>query len=178
MMYGQQPMYGQATTSNDLMWIHNLRCSVQLIKIEKWDKKIFEKNVVHDSGAANNFVRVIVTYAIVAFAYFILWRKRIRFAGHSIWTNQTRLGRWKNLTNDSYSDIYIAVFGLGVFGMARRHALVSLRHAAPSQCQTAPFLFFFKFFFKDCYYNLEKRWQARQILWLRVAPMPTSPLPM
>ena len=38
------------------------------------------------------------------------------------------------------------VFGLGVFGMARRHALVSLRHAAPSQRHAAPFLFYFNFF--------------------------------
>ena len=35
----------------------------------------------------------------------------------------------------------IAVFGLGVFGMARRHALVSLRHAAPSQHHAAPYFF-------------------------------------
>ena len=36
------------------------------------------------------------------------------------------------------------VFGLGVFGMARRHALVSLRHAALSQRHAAPssFLYF------------------------------------
>ena len=47
------------------------------------------------------------------------------------------------------------VFGLGVFCMARRHALVSLRHAAPSQ-RHAVFFFFF-FFFKDYYNNLKKR---------------------
>ena len=46
-----------------------------------------------------------------------------------------------------------AVFGLGVFSMARRHALVSLRHAlvslrhaAPSQRHAAFFLFFFFIF--------------------------------
>ena len=45
-------------------------------------------------------------------------------------------------------------FGLGVFSMARRHALVSLRHAlvslrhaAPSQRHAAPFFFFFFFNF-------------------------------
>ena len=45
--------------------------------------------------------------------------------------------------------MYVTVFGLGVFGMARRHALVSLRHAAPSQRQAAPssfFSFFLHFF--------------------------------
>ena len=50
------------------MSIHDRRCSVQLIKIAKRDKKIFEKkHRVQDSGAANNYVRVIVTYAVVAF---------------------------------------------------------------------------------------------------------------
>ena len=33
------------------------------------------------------------------------------------------------------------VFGLGVFSMARRHALVSLRHAAPSQRHAALYFF-------------------------------------
>ena len=40
------------------------------------------------------------------------------------------------------------VFGLGVFGMARRHALVSLRHAAPSQRHAAPYFFFLIFFLR------------------------------
>ena len=39
-----------------------------------------------------------------------------------------------------YNDMYdITVFGLGVFSMALRHALVSLRHAALSQRHAAPF---------------------------------------
>ena len=36
----------------------------------------------------------------------------------------------------------VPVFGLGVFSMARRHALVLLRHAAPSSF----YLIFFNFF--------------------------------
>ena len=40
---------------------------------------------------------------------------------------------------------YNTVFGLGVFSMARRHALVSLRHAAlPAPC--CPFFYFYFFF--------------------------------
>ena len=37
------------------------------------------------------------------------------------------------------------VFGLGVFSMARRHALVSLRHAAPPSAMLPLFFFFFSF---------------------------------
>ena len=40
-----------------------------------------------------------------------------------------------------------AVFGLGVFSMARRHALVSLRHAAPPSAMLPLFFNFFNFFF-------------------------------
>ena len=55
------------------MLIHNLRCSVQLIIIAKGDKKIFEKtHCVPDDGAANNSVRVIVAYAVMA----IWWSDR------------------------------------------------------------------------------------------------------
>ena len=39
------------------------------------------------------------------------------------------------------------VFGLGVFSMARRHALVSLRHAAPPSAMLPFFLLLFFFFF-------------------------------
>ena len=47
-----------------------------------------------------------------------------------------------------------AVFGLGVFGLARRHALVSLRHAAPPSAML-PLITSSSFnFFKDYYYNL------------------------
>ena len=56
--------------------------------------------------------------------------------------------------NDQYTNMHISVFGLGVFSMARRHALVSLRHAlvslrhaAPSPRHAALFFFFFFFFF-------------------------------
>ena len=38
------------------------------------------------------------------------------------------------------------VFGLGVFSMARRHALVSLRHAAPPSAMLPLFLCDFLFF--------------------------------
>ena len=58
--------------------------------------------------------------------------------------------------------LLLTVFSLGVFSMARRHALVSLRHAlvslrhaAPSQRHAALFLmliFFFFFFFFRPYY--------------------------
>ena len=44
----------------------------------------------------------------------------------------------------AYMAVRYAVFGLGVFSMARRHALVSLRHAAPA---SAMLPFFFTFFF-------------------------------
>ena len=46
-------------------------------------------------------------------------------------------------TSTTRDDAMMAVFGLGVFSIARRHALVSLRHAAPSQRHAAPFLFLF-----------------------------------
>ena len=50
------------------MLIHILRRSVQLIEIAKRDKKIFEKtHCVQDAGAEINSVRIIVTYAVVAF---------------------------------------------------------------------------------------------------------------
>ena len=52
-----------------------------------------------------------------------------------------------NSINLTPFDGIIPVFGLGVFSMARRHALVSLRHAAPSQRHAALFYFFFFFFF-------------------------------
>ena len=42
---------------------------------------------------------------------------------------------------------YTIVFGLGVFSMARRHALVSLRHAAPPSAMLPLFFFFYYFFF-------------------------------
>ena len=87
----------------------------------------------------------------------------------------------------------LVVFGLGVFGMARRHALVSLRHAlvslrhaapsqrhaapsqrhaAPSQRHAAPSQHHaaFYFIFLGSLLLVEKRWQARQILWRRVVP--------
>ena len=52
----------------------------------------------------------------------------------------------KILEHIIFSNIMNSVFGLGVFGMARRHALVSLRQAAPSQRHTCcPLLFIFIF---------------------------------
>ena len=71
------------------------------------------------------------------------------------------------------------MIGLGVFGMAWRHVLVSLRHAAPSP--GCPFIFFQFLFFIYFYFYLlflwllllfEKRWQARHLLWRRVASIP------
>ena len=44
--------------------------------------------------------------------------------------------------NDDIRTVAMSVFGLGVFSTARRHALVPLRHAAPSQRHAALFLFF------------------------------------
>ena len=41
----------------------------------------------------------------------------------------------------------VPVFGLGVFSMARRHALVSLRHAAPPSAMLPFFNFNFFYFF-------------------------------
>ena len=50
------------------MSTHNFRCSVQLIKIAKPDKKrMFEKHCVQDGGGEINSVRVIVTYSVMAF---------------------------------------------------------------------------------------------------------------
>ena len=56
------------------MSIHNRRCRVKLNKIGKRDnKKIFEKtHCIQYSGAEINSVRVIVTYAVVAFTSFRL----------------------------------------------------------------------------------------------------------
>ena len=48
------------------MLIHILRCSVHLIEIAKRDKQICEK--IHSAGTEIYSVRVIVTYAVVAFA--------------------------------------------------------------------------------------------------------------
>ena len=54
---------------------------------------MFEKtHCVHDAGAEINTVRVIVTYSVVAFTSFTLWRRRLRF-----------------LTNDNYSDIRLYI---------------------------------------------------------------------
>ena len=50
-----------------------------------------------DLGASNNYARVIVTSGVMAFTQFILWRKRLRFGGHAIWTNRIILGRCKSL---------------------------------------------------------------------------------
>ena len=89
------------------MSIHNLQCRVKLNKIGKRDKKkIFEKtHCIQYSGTEINFVRVIVTYAVVAFTSFRLWHKRLRFTGHAIWTNKTKFGQMQALTNDNYSEI-------------------------------------------------------------------------
>ena len=49
------------------MSIHNLRCGVQLIKIAKRDKKnYFRKQCIQYAGSANNYMHVMVTYAVVA----------------------------------------------------------------------------------------------------------------
>ena len=50
----------------------------------------------------------------------------------------------QRLVSDNKSAIPVmTVFGLGVFSMARRHALVSLRHATPCQRHAGLFLFLF-----------------------------------
>ena len=53
---------------------------------------------------------------------------------------------------------HISVFVLGVFGMARRHALASLRQAAPPSAMLPPSTFFFNLFlyFYDYYYYLKR----------------------
>ena len=48
-------------------------------------------------------------------------------------------------TDSDKNNESVTVFGLGVFSMARRHALVSLRHAASPSAMLPLFLFFIFF---------------------------------
>ena len=85
------------------MSIHNLRYNIQLIIIATGNKEMFEK--FQDVGASNNYVRVIVTSAVMAFyaVYIVTQTSSLRRSRDLDKSNNFR--QMQELTNDYYSVI-------------------------------------------------------------------------
>ena len=79
----------------------------------KWIKKVYphwytyivyspySQIFQNETSTANEYVRFIVTYAVMVILWsirhnWILRRKGLRFASHTVWVDQRSLGRWKN----------------------------------------------------------------------------------